>query len=65
MQISDFRKYLSQINERIDYSEGTKEFYRKHLLVMDNWFYKNGVRAIDDITLSMLNEFIAYSRKEY
>lgn len=64
MQISDFRKYLSQINERIDYSEGTKEFYRKHLLVMDDWFYKNGVRAIDDITLSMLNEFIAYSRKE-
>lgn len=63
MNINDFKLYLKQINENIEYSDGTKEFYKKHLPIIDSWFFENGIKTIDDITVELINGFISDSRK--
>lgn len=64
MLINDFNKYLQMVEENIEYSEGTKEFYRKHLPILDRYFYEKGRNSIEEITLKDVNDFVKFNRKE-
>lgn len=64
MKIQDFKDYLQMCEDNIDYTEGTKDFYRKHIPIIDKWFFNNGVKSLDQITIRHINKFVAEHRIE-
>lgn len=64
MLINDFKRYIQMVEENIEYSEGTKQFYRKHLPILDRYFYEKGINSIDEITLKDVNDFVKDNRKQ-
>lgn len=62
MQIIELSNYMAMCDSNIEYTQGTKDFYKKHLSIIDSWLFDNGIRYLKDITLKDVNTFVNESR---